>query len=133
MSSKTGEDTGHVWVLDTQTKGTGANVVPLERILRRGSDRVPGFKLPPLTAPESPPSGPRELYRFKIIDLMTGQVLAEDVDARRAVEVLQGVRSIVDVTVWLWDRDLERWRRLTFGETKLLWDRRATGEPASAA
>ena len=133
MSSNTGEDTGHVWVLDTQTKGTGANMVPLERVLRHGSDRVPGFKLPPLTPAESPPAGPREPYRFKVIDLMTGQVLAEDVDARRAVEAFGGVRSIVDVTVWVWDGHLERWRRLTFGETKVLWDHRTTCERASAA
>jgi hypothetical protein len=26
---------GKVWVLDTETKGTGANVVPLEKVLRR--------------------------------------------------------------------------------------------------
>jgi hypothetical protein len=26
---------GKVWVLDTETKGTGANVVPLEKVLKR--------------------------------------------------------------------------------------------------
>jgi len=32
----------NVWVLETETKGTGANVVPLERTRKR-SDAVPGF------------------------------------------------------------------------------------------
>ena len=37
-----------VWVLDTDTKGTGANMVPLERVLKRGSEAgaalgFPGF------------------------------------------------------------------------------------------
>jgi hypothetical protein len=35
------------WVLETQTKGTGANMVPLENVVRKpGSDSVPGFVLP---------------------------------------------------------------------------------------
>jgi hypothetical protein len=113
-----------VWVLDTETKGTGANMVPLERILRRGSDRVPGFTLPARRQrPESPPE-PRQPYRFRIVDVMTRQALADDVDARRAVETLEGVRSIVDVSIYAWDDATEHWTRLPFGEAKALWDLR---------
>jgi hypothetical protein len=110
-------------VLDTHTKGTGANMVPLDRVLKHRSDTVPGFVLPERLRPEAPDE-PRAPYRFKVIDVMTRQVLAEDVDTRGAVDTLRGARSIVDVTVYVYDAAAERWRMLTFGETKALWDHR---------
>jgi hypothetical protein len=111
-------------VLDTHTKGTGANMVPLGRVLKRGSDTVPGFVLPQRRRPDPPQPGPRTPYRFKVVDLMTRQVLAEDVGARAAIDALNAVRSIVDVTVHVWDDEAARWRRLTFGETSALWKQR---------
>lgn len=126
MASKGEDKPANLWVLDTHTKGTGANMVPLERVLKHGSDTVPGFVLPERRRPEPGPAEPRKPYRFKVVDLMTRQALADDVNARTAVEVLGGVRSIVDVTVYVWDDADEGWRRLTFGETKALWDQRAT-------
>lgn len=111
-------------MLDTHTKGTGANMVPLDRVLRHGSDSVPGFTLPERRRSEAEPAGPRAPYRFKVIDVMTRQVLAEDVDARGAVDALRGVRSIVDVTVYVYDEAAERWRMLSFGETRELWEHR---------
>ncbi len=130
MASRDQSDPPNVWVLDTHTKGTGANMVPLERVLSHGSDRVPGFVLPERRRREAPPPGPRPPYRFKVVDLMTRQVLAEDVDARTAVNVLEDVRSVVDVTVYVWDTQREAWRRLTFGETKALWEcRRRVDHP----
>lgn len=124
MASRSDDKSANVWVLDTHTKGTGANMVPLDRVLKHGSDTVPGFVLPERRRPDAP-AGPKQPYRFKIVDLMTRQVLAEDVDARTAVEVLGAARSITDVKVYVWDYEAERWRRLTFGETKALWDQRA--------
>jgi hypothetical protein len=53
------------------------------------------------------------------------EVLCEDVDARAAVSVLDDIRSVVDVTIHVWEPTSERWRMLTFGEAKLLWDHRA--------
>jgi hypothetical protein len=125
MASSNEDQSANVWVLDTHTKGTGANMVPLERVLRHGSDTVPGFVLPDRRRPEPEPAEPRAPYRFRVLDVMTRQPLAEDVDARGAVEALRGARSIVDVTVYVYDEDAEQWRRLTFGETKALWDHRA--------
>lgn len=110
-------------MLDTETKGTGANMVPLERVLRKGSDTVPGFVLPERRPPTAPPAV-RKPHRFRIVDLMTRQVLADDVDAREAIETLEGVRSIVDVSIYAWDEVGDRWTRLTFGEGKALWDMR---------
>lgn len=116
----------NVWVLETQTKGTGANVVPLDKVLRQpgSSDSVPGFafrKPEPRAAVETPA---RQPYRFRVVDVMTREALAEDVDARAAVQALEDVRSIVDVIVYVWEPAPERWRMLTFGETRALWDRR---------
>jgi hypothetical protein len=112
-----------VWVLETQTKGTGANMVPLERTQRKpGSDDVPGFVFPELKPlPEREPRAP---HSFKVVDVMTREVLAEDVDARAAVSALEDVNSIVDVTVSVWDPEAERWRILSFGEKQSLWDYR---------
>jgi hypothetical protein len=111
-------------VLDTQTKGTGANMVPLERTLRRGSEPVPEFVLPELEPPPAPSPQQRRPYRFRIIDLMTREALADDVGAREAIAALAPVRSIVDVSIYVWDQEAERWRRLTFVETKALWEYR---------
>ena len=126
MPDKKEEKPGNVWVLDTETKGTGANMVPLERVLRKpgASDAVPGFgfRKPPPREAEEPE--PREPYRFKVVDVMTRQTLAEDVDARHAVRALEGIRSIVDVSLFVWEPEAERWRLLTYDEGRLLWDRR---------
>ena len=126
MATKDDEQRGNVWVLDTQTKGTGANMVPLEKVLRDpgASDSVPGFNVRKPAPREPAPPAPREAYRFKLTDVMTRQVLAEDVDARGAVEALEGVRSIVDVLVYVWEPDAERWRMLSLGETGALWEHR---------
>jgi hypothetical protein len=125
MSAAKEDQPGQVWVLDTETKGTGANMVPLERVLRHGSEAVPGFALPARRrrAAESP--HPRAPHRFRILDVMTRQTLAEDVNARQAVETLGKVRSIVDVSIYARQDCAEEWRRLSFGETKALWDLRA--------
>ncbi len=140
MPKKNHEETTNLWVLETQTKGTGANMVPLEKVLRGPSKAVPGFQFRKLEPREVDP-GPPEPYRFRVVDLMTRQVLADDVDARAAVHALEDVRSIVDVTVFVWESKAERWRMLTFGETQALWEHRgqraadpvATGESAEPA
>jgi hypothetical protein len=115
---------GEVWVLDTETKGTGANMVPLERVLRKGSDRVPGFALPERRHREPEPPRPRKPHRFRIVDVMTRQVLADDVGSREAIATLEGVRSIVDVSIYTFDEAADRWVRLPFGKARELWDLR---------
>jgi len=114
-----------VWVLDTETKGTGANMVPLERVLSKGRpESVPGFVLPPLRpSPDQP--DPRTPLEFKVMDILTRRILGEGLDARGAVEVLENVRSIVDVNAYVWEPQSDRWRMLTFGETQMLWEYRS--------
>jgi hypothetical protein len=114
---------GKVWVLDTETKGTGANMVPLDRVLKQGSSAVPGFQLPALKPPPAT-EAPRAPRRFKVVDVVTREVLAEDADARATVSVLEGVRSIVDVTIWVWQPEADRWRMLSLEETRSLWEYR---------
>jgi hypothetical protein len=118
---------GKVWILDTETKGTGANMVPLDSVLRKpGSDTVEGFRLPPLKPPAPAPEAPGAPRRFKVVDVLTREVLAEGADARATVAILEEVRSIVDVTIWVWQPDDKRWRLLSLEEARALWDYRGS-------
>jgi hypothetical protein len=114
-----------VYVLDTETKGTGANVVPLDRV-----ERKPAAKPEPVRVPrkprrraktEAPAAEPR---RFKIVDVMTKEVLTEDADLRATLEELHRIRSAVDVNVYVWQPDSQRWRLLGYSEKQALWRRR---------
>ena len=115
---------GTIWVLDTETKGTGATMVPLEKVLKRPEDRRTGEPIfvPPKRPERKPePPAPRPPARFKVTHVLTRQTLAEDADARTAVAALQGVDRVVDVDIWRWDHDDERWRPLTLGQRRALW------------
>jgi hypothetical protein len=113
------------WVLDTGTKGTGASVVPLEEERARPARTPERIYVPPKPRPRAPePPPPRSPRRFKVVDVMTRQTLAEDVDARATVQLLRDVHSIVDVRISVRDRDAERWRLLTLDEQRAIWDAR---------
>jgi hypothetical protein len=76
------------------------------------------------------PRGPR---RFRVVDVMTRRLLADDVGAREAVDRLKDVRSIVDVSIQVWEEQAGKWQQLTHREQRMLWDRAvaeraATGE-----
>jgi hypothetical protein len=114
-------------VLDSGTKGTGAEMVPLEKVLKKPAPtREPAF-VPPKPRPRPAPAPePRQPRRFKVVDVMSGRVVAEDAAAGATVRVLEGVRSVVDVRVYVWQPRAKKWRLLTMGEQKAMWDRRAT-------
>ncbi len=116
---------GRVWVLDTGTKGTGAEMVPLEKVLHGpGSARERPFVAPkPQPQPEEAPE-PRPPPRFKVVDVMSRRVLAEGATTRGTVGVLEKARSIVDVTLYVWEHGAGNWRMLTHRERRLLWERR---------
>ena len=124
---------GRVWVLDTETKGTGAEMVPLERVheqsARRGRHPVRAGRPAP---PPSAPPAPRQPHRFRVVDVMSERVLAEDAGTRATLDLLDGVRSVVDVRVYVWEPEAEDWRALTFGEQKRLWELRRGGDAAAA-
>ena len=114
---------GKVWVLQTETKGTGANVVPLERAIKpspAASEPVFVPRKPRPRQPEAPE--PRPPHRFRVVDVMTREALADDASAHQALAALRGVRSIVDVDVYVWHEEQARWRMLTFAEQRAMWE-----------
>ena len=113
---------GTTWVLDTETKGTGANMVPLERVTKRSSTPAHRFVLPQRRPPDIKPPKPRAVRRFRIVDVMTRHDLLEDGSARDAVETLRSIRSIVDVNLYVWDEERERWLMLPFEEQRTMFD-----------
>ena len=110
------------WILDTETKGTGANMVPLEPESeareRKREPIVVGRKPRPRPEPEPVPRRPP---RFKVVDVMTTRTLAEDADGRALVDLLKGVRSLVDVRISAWDEERGAWRLLTPPEQRAIW------------
>lgn len=123
-----------VWVLDTETKGTGAHVVPYEKTLRpaRREEELALVDLGGPARPAAEPQPPAPLL-FKVVNIMSSQVLAEGVSAREAVRVLEGLRSVLDARVFQWVADTRRWRLLTLDEAKALWAfRGAVGSAAPA-
>jgi hypothetical protein len=123
-----------VWVLDTSTKGTGATMVPLENVLRKPQKDAEPIYVPPPAKPIAPaPPEPRRPRVFKVVDIMTRQVLAEDATARATIDVLNGVRSIVDINVYVWQPAKMTWRLLNLHEQQLLWDRRDSGRKAATS
>jgi hypothetical protein len=112
---------GKTWVLDTETKGTGAQMVPLEKVLREPTGKPARRPVPPARpkpAVEPEPAKPR---RFKVVDVMTREVLAEGAGTRATVELLNDTRSIVDVAIYVWSDRAESWQLLTLAESKMLW------------
>ena len=122
------------WVLDTETKGTGAEMVPLDKVQKRrkpamweperASER-PWRRMGPKRA-EEPAPRPRRPRRFKVVDVMTRRPLLDGSGLAETLELLRRTRSVVDVTVYVHE-DPDRWRALTFGEQKSLWDLRERG------
>jgi hypothetical protein len=116
---------GKVWVLDTETKGTGANMVPLESVQQRPSPQPAPIFVPPKPrepAPEAPaPKAPPE---FKVLDVMTREVLLEGAGARETLDLLKTIRSVVDVRLFRREAGAEEWRPLSLGEQRAIWDLR---------
>jgi hypothetical protein len=113
---------GKVWVLDTETKGTGAEMVPLEKAhdgaSRAGQSPIVVRERKPRPPKPVEPAGPR---RFKVVDVMTERVLTEDAPLDATVELLEDVRSIVDVSIAVWERKAGRWQELSLREKQMLW------------
>jgi hypothetical protein len=127
-----------VWVLDTETKGTGAQMVPLEKTLRQpASEPVRRARPVPKPRPKEKPVEPTPPRRFRLIDARSRELLADDANAPEALEVLRQVEQPVDVSVYVWEPRAETWRLLTSREKALLWEfrqrRPAQAEPQAPA
>jgi hypothetical protein len=125
---------GRVWVLDLDASGTGAEMRPLDSVLQEPQPK-PDLALvrrksqpPPAEAPEPP--RPR---RFRVVDVMSGRVTAEDANARATVDLLADVRSNGDVRIYTWEYETDRWRLLTLAEQRTLWDLRDRRQRGDAA
>jgi hypothetical protein len=113
---------GKTWVLDTSTKGTGAEMVPIEKVLRpERSERSPlrSKPLPKARLRPPKPAEPRRARRFKVVDTMTHRVIA-DGNVRAALRALEEVRNAVDVDVYTRRPPSTRWHPLTHGEKQTL-------------
>jgi hypothetical protein len=110
------------WVLDTETKGTGAQMLPLQKVLREPAGKPARRPVPPRKPRREPAAESPKPRRFKVVDVMTREVLAEGAGTRATVDLLEGIRSIVDVAIYVWSDSTERWQPLSFGESKMLWD-----------
>ena len=115
---------GKVWVLDTETKGTGAQMVPLEKVLRKPASEPerPRARAVPRSAPRTSEPEPTPPRRFRVIDALSRRVLADDADAPATLELLRGIERPVDVSVYVWEHRPETWRLLTRREKSLLWE-----------
>jgi len=112
------------WVLDTETKGTGAEVVPLEKTLSqpRRERELALVELGAGLAPaEEASESPRAPTLFKVVDVMSSQTIAENAGAREAVRALEGLRSVLDARIFVWSHERGRWRLLPLEEAKSLW------------
>lgn len=123
------------WVLDTETKGTGAHIAPLERDSRRASSKLSLVPLhPPAGASEGVErrqdgrDGPKPRTRLKVVDVLSGRVLGEDLTAGEALGALAGARKAIDVLVYVREREGARWRLLSLADTRSLWERRLAAE-----
>ncbi len=109
------------WVLDTETKGTGAHVEPL-RDARRGPEKelsLTRFKAPPRAPAVTAAPGPR---RFRVVDVLGGGLLADDVGIEAALAALEPLRNALDARVYVRSGEGARWRLLTLAQTRALWD-----------
>jgi hypothetical protein len=53
---------------------------------------------------------------------MSNEPLVDDGTAREVMDALEGVRSIVDVNLYVWQEERDRWRMLTFPERHAMWE-----------
>ena len=93
---------------------------------------MPGFVFPKLKPAEPASREPKAPRHFKVVDVVSHEVLVEDADARETVSVLENVRSIVDVTIWVWQPEQERWRMLSLEDARALWEYRGRLVPAES-
>jgi hypothetical protein len=123
---------GTTWVLHTETKGTGAQMVPLEKEQQRSKGAPPEFIRPQKRTTEraQPQAKPKSPRRFRIVDVMTRRELVGDAGIHDALAALKDVRSVVDVNVYVYDEDRGRWRAMTFEEQRVLMDLAAEGVAA---
>ena len=115
--------------MDTETKGTGAHVAPLERAREPHPDEdrldLVTFRASRTHAGEPATAGAalpaHAPLTFKVLNVMTSEVLVEGVDARAVVNLLEGFNSLVDVRIYARPAGARRWRLLGLDDQRVLW------------
>lgn len=114
------------WILDTETKGTGAHVAPLPSHERRGAHPERPLQTVQLRRPPHPAPDAEDLAaqarRFKIVDVRSAEVLGEELDTQRAADALARMPSPLDARVYVWEEQRSRWRLLDLANTRSLWE-----------
>jgi hypothetical protein len=111
------------WILDAETKGTGAHIAPLKDGRPRPERELAtvSFDRPPRPVAEPAPPAPR---LFKVVDVISARVLADGADTRETLKLLAGMRSVVDARIYVWAPGSDRWRLLSIAEQRALWQLR---------
>jgi hypothetical protein len=116
------------WVLDSETKGTGATMVPLDRFEHPDEPKRERVWVPPKRRTREPKAPePRAPRRFRVLDVVTRRVLLQDAGVRETLELLGRVPRMNDVNISVWEPGEERWRLLSMAEQRTVWERRRTG------
>ena len=90
------------WVLDTDTKGTGARMVPLEDVVKKPEPKAPARKPVPVAAhgkPAAPPR-PKKAVEKRSTPLPAGHVRKKSTGEIGKVKALDAKAGTVTVT-WL--------------------------------
>ena len=112
-------------MLDTETKGTGATMVPIDRVEQKGEPKRGKLWVPPKRRPREPePPQPRAPRRFRVVDALSRRVLQQDGGVRETLELLRGIAGVLDVSLYVYEPDDDRWRLLSLAERQAVWDRR---------
>jgi hypothetical protein len=99
-------------------------MVPIDPFERPDPKRAKKVWVPPKRRPREPtPPEPRAPRRFRIVDVLSRQVLQEDGGVRETLELLAGIDRMHDVSLSIWEPREERWRLLGITETRAVWDR----------
>jgi hypothetical protein len=113
---------GREWVLDLDPSGTGAEMRPLDSVLRKPQPRPELARVRRKPQPQSEPEPePRKPRRFKVVDVMSLGVMADNASLRATVDLLAAVRRMADVRIYVWSDEAERWRLLTLDEQRAVW------------
>ncbi len=59
---------------------------------------------------------------FRVVDVVSGEAILDDADARATVDLLETIESIFDVWIYVSSPECESWRQLSPGEHRILWN-----------
>ena len=84
-----------------------------------------GLWVPPEKTPREPkPPEPPAPRRFRVLDVVTREVLLGDGSVREMLSLLGTVEHMNDVNLYVWEPGGERWRLLSIAEQGVVWERR---------